>query len=97
MNHVPGLLLLCPALLTSGPTADLPDEPAPGNETIWMRHPGDLKETWESGEWFLSGMVWNLGKGKVFYFRLGHETFPIFKQPEVIKVLGNACLWMGRD
>ena len=35
-----------------------------------------LEERWASGEWFRSGAVWKLGRGKVFYFRPGHETFP---------------------
>ena len=35
-----------------------------------------LEECWAAGEWFRSGMVWRLGKGRVFYFRPGHETYP---------------------
>ncbi|MFW6065978.1 MAG: ThuA domain-containing protein, partial [Planctomycetota bacterium] len=31
------------------------------------------------GEVFRSGCVWTRGAGKVFYFRPGHETFPIYK------------------
>ena len=54
-----------------------------------------FEETWKSGERFRSGMVWNIGKGKVFYFRPGHETYPVYKQPEVIKVIENACRWLG--
>ena len=55
-----------------------------------------FEERWESGEYFRSGMVWEIGKGKVFYFRPGHETFPVYKQAEVIRILANACHWMGR-
>jgi trehalose utilization protein len=33
-----------------------------------------LEERWASGEWFRSGAIWKLGKGRVFYFRPGHET-----------------------
>ena len=40
---------------------------------------GDSRRTWASGEWFRSRMVWTIGKGRVFYFRPGHETFPVFK------------------
>jgi trehalose utilization protein len=54
-----------------------------------------FEETWEKGEWFRSGMLWNLGKGKVFYFRPGHETFPVFKEEKVIQILSNAAKWMG--
>src|SRR6266567_873756 len=40
------------------------------------------------------GMLWNFGKGKVFYFRPGHETFPIYFQPEVRQVLKNAVRFL---
>lgn len=56
-----------------------------------------LEEHWEQGEWFRSGMVWDVGKGKVFYFRPGHEQYPVFKQPEVIQILANACQWLGSN
>ena len=52
-----------------------------------------LEERWQGGEWFRSGMVWNLGKGKVFYFRPGHETYPVFKNPVVLQVIENAVRW----
>ncbi|MEQ9455001.1 MAG: ThuA domain-containing protein [Phycisphaeraceae bacterium] len=47
----------------------------------------------EGGEVFRSGCTWRRGKGKVFYFRPGHETYPIYRQAEVRKVLGNAVRW----
>ncbi len=56
-----------------------------------------LEETWERGERFRSGMIWRIGKGKVFYFRPGHEQYPVFKQPEVLQVIANACRWLGKD
>src|SRR5262249_26053975 len=54
-----------------------------------------FEERWVSGEWFRSGMVWNLGRGKVFYFRPGHETYPVFKNPQVLRILDNAVRWLG--
>ncbi len=56
-----------------------------------------FEERWEGGEHFRSGMVWSVGKGKVFYFRPGHETYPIFKQREVIRILANACRWLAME
>jgi trehalose utilization protein len=53
-------------------------------------------ERWDGGEQFPAGCVWSLGAGKVFYFRPGHETYPIYKQPEVLQVLENAVRWMGK-
>lgn len=47
----------------------------------------------EGGEVFRSGCTYRRGKGKLFYFRPGHETFPIYHQPEVLKVIGNAVRW----
>ena len=50
---------------------------------------------WEAAERFRSGMIWNLGKGKVFYFRPGHETYPVYKQEAALKVVENAVRWLG--
>jgi trehalose utilization protein len=47
------------------------------------------------GEVFRSGCVFNRGNGRVFYFRPGHETYPIYHNPQVIKVIGNACRWLA--
>ncbi|MCS1409850.1 MAG: hypothetical protein M2R45_03036 [Verrucomicrobia subdivision 3 bacterium] len=54
-----------------------------------------FKETWEAGEWFRSGAVWELGKGKVFYFRPGHEQSPVYKQKEVQQIILNTVRWLG--
>ena len=45
------------------------------------------------GEVFRSGCVWNRGAGKVFYFQPGHETYPIFRDANIQRVLENACRW----
>jgi len=47
----------------------------------------------EGGEVFRSGCCYYRGRGKMFYFRPGHETFPIFKAPEVQRVITNAVRW----
>jgi trehalose utilization protein len=44
---------------------------------------------------FRSGCVWRVGQGRVFYFRPGHETYPIFQQAEPLRVLENAVRWLG--
>jgi len=49
----------------------------------------------QGGEVFRSGCCYQRGKGKVFYFRPGHETYPIFYQPEVLRVLTNAVRWVA--
>lgn len=47
----------------------------------------------KGGNVFRSGCCYYRGRGKIFYFRPGHETYPIYYQDEVRKVLHNAALW----
>ena len=47
----------------------------------------------QGGEVFRSGCCFHRGRGKIFYFRPGHETYPIFYQPEVRQVITNAVHW----
>jgi trehalose utilization protein len=47
----------------------------------------------EGGEVFRSGCAWRRGKGKVVYFSPGHETFPIYHNPNVQRVIANAVNW----
>ena len=47
----------------------------------------------QGGEIFRSGCCFHRGQGKIFYFRPGHETFPIYHQAEVQRVLVNAVAW----
>jgi len=47
----------------------------------------------QGGEVFRSGCAYHRGKGKVFYFRPGHETLPIFAQAQVQTVITNAVRW----
>lgn len=53
-----------------------------------------FREDWKGG-WFRGGMVWNLGEGKVFYFRPGHETYGVFFEEMPLRVLENAVRWLG--
>lgn len=47
----------------------------------------------EGGEVFRSGCCWHRGRGKIFYFRPGHESFPIYYDANVMKVITNAVRW----
>ena len=48
---------------------------------------------YEGGEVFRSGMTWQRGAGKIFYFSPGHETYPIYHNEGVRQVLRNAARW----
>ena len=47
----------------------------------------------KGGNVFRSGCCYHRGHGKIFYFRPGHETHPIFFQKEVQQVIANAAAW----
>jgi len=47
----------------------------------------------KGGEVFRSGCCYYRGRGKVFYFRPGHETYPTYYQKEIRQVLANAVRW----
>jgi trehalose utilization protein len=47
----------------------------------------------QGGEIFRSGCCWHRGKGKVFYFRPGHETLPIYYDENILKVIYNGVKW----
>ncbi len=49
--------------------------------------------SFEGGEVFRSGCCWRRGKGKVFYFSPGHETYPSFHHPDVQTVIRNGVRW----
>ena len=47
----------------------------------------------QGGEVFRSGCCFYRGKGRIFYFQPGHETYPVYHQKEVLRVIGNAIRW----
>ncbi len=50
--------------------------------------------SWFSGgEVFRSGCCFKRGAGRIFYFRPGHETYPIYHDENVQKVIANAVGW----
>ena len=67
------------------------------NEPFHVPPPDQVvfEERWAPGEWFRSGSVWQLGEGKVFYFRPGHELYPVFKQPTCLQIIDNAVRWLA--
>ncbi len=39
------------------------------------------------------GLCWTIGKGKVFYFTPGHETYNDYHRPEIRRIFINAVEW----
>jgi len=49
----------------------------------------------EGGEVFRSGATFNRGRGKIFYFRPGHETYPTYHNKQIQRVISNGVKWTG--
>jgi trehalose utilization protein len=47
----------------------------------------------QGGEVFRSGCCWHRGRGRLFYFRPGHETYPTYYDANVLKVIVNGVRW----
>ena len=47
----------------------------------------------EGGEVFRSGCTFRRGKGKIFYFRPGHETYPIYHNDQIQQIIANGVRW----
>lgn len=75
------------------PSTEMYDEP------FHVPEPDEVvfEERWPTGEWFRSGALWNIGKGKVFYFRPGHETFPVYKQKVALQIVENAVRYLADE
>jgi trehalose utilization protein len=52
-----------------------------------------LVSWFQRGEVFRSGCCYQRGRGRVFYFRPGHETHPTYFNPDVRRVIANAVRW----
>jgi trehalose utilization protein len=61
------------------------DIPAP-DELIFI-------SSFSGGEVFRSGVTYQRGLGKVFYFSPGDQDFPVYHQPDIQQVLANGVRW----
>lgn len=52
-----------------------------------------LVSWFQGGEIFRSGCCYHRGRGKIFYFRPGHETYPTYYHPDVLRVITNSVRW----
>jgi trehalose utilization protein len=56
-----------------------------------------LISSFAGGEVFRSGCTWTRGAGRVVYFRPGHESYPTYHDPNVLRVIENAVRWAASD
>jgi len=52
--------------------------------------------TWPTGHRNREVLVWTVGKGRFVYIRPGHEEYPIFKMPEMQRLVANSVLWAAK-
>lgn len=97
-SHVTTLLPTHPLAAGLPANWDIPQTEMYG-EPFWVPAPDSVifEEKWDKGEHFRSGSLWKVGQGDVFYFRPGHETYPVYKQAENLRVIENAVRWMGAE
>ena len=55
-----------------------------------------LVSWFQGGEVFRSGCCYERGRGRIFYFRPGHETHPTYFHPGVRRVISNAARWASQ-
>ena len=48
---------------------------------------------YEGGEVFRSGCTFERGHGRIFYFSPGHETYPIYHDKTIQRIIINAVRW----
>lgn len=51
--------------------------------------------SYSGGEVFRSGVLYERGCGKIFYFQPGHETCPTYYDPTVVQLLKNAVRYLA--
>ncbi|MCO5243230.1 MAG: ThuA domain-containing protein [Anaerolineae bacterium] len=54
-----------------------------------------LVSWFQGGEVFRSGCCYSRGRGRIFYFRPGHETYPTYYDANVQRVIANAVRWLA--
>ncbi|MEX6508075.1 ThuA domain-containing protein [Jiella sp. M17.18] len=83
-----------PVVQGVGPSIDLPNAEMYGEPFLVPEPMETVFISWfEGGEVFRSGLTYQRGAGRIFYFRPGHETYPIYHNPDIRRVLNNAVRW----
>ena len=77
-----------------GDRVELPQEEMYGEPFLVPEPLETVLISWfEGGEVFRSGLTYQRGAGRIFYFRPGHETYPTYHDATVQKLLRNAVHW----
>ncbi len=83
-----------PILAGIGPAIELPSEEMYGEPFLVPEPLETVLVSWfEGGEVFRSGLTYQRGAGRIFYFRPGHETYPTYHDATVQALLRNAVRW----
>ncbi len=79
-----------------GEFIDVPEEEMYG-EPFDIPEPDELVYIgwFRGGEVFRGGCVFRRGRGKIFYFNPGHETYPTYKLPAIRKAIAQACAYVA--
>lgn len=67
-------------------------------EPFGIPHPDEVVflSTFAGGEVFRSGVTYQRGLGRVFYFSPGDQEYPVYQHPDVRRVIANAVVWAHR-
>jgi trehalose utilization protein len=83
-----------PILAGLGDRLELPNEEMYGEPFLVPEPMETVLISWfEGGEVFRSGLTYQRGAGRIFYFRPGHETYPTYHDASVQRLLRNAVHW----
>lgn len=64
-------------------------------ERFGIPQPDDLVfiSWFEGGEVFRSGCCFNRGEGRIFYFKPGHEEYPVYYDEDILQIIENGVRW----
>jgi trehalose utilization protein len=83
-----------PIVQRIGDRVELPAEEMYGEPFLVPEPLETVLISWfEGGEVFRSGLTYQRGAGRIFYFRPGHETYPTYHDATVRQILRNAVRW----
>lgn len=73
---------------------DIPEEEMYG-ECFDIPRPDDIVFLgwFAGGQVFRSGVTFTRGLGRIFYFQPGHEEAPVYRMPEIQRIITNAVRW----